>query len=165
MFQLKEEERVLFLSIAAGPLASSLVQESRRFLQHGSVSTYDHMLSVAYYSFWLCRRLSLRCQVSSLIRGALFHDLFLYDWHAKESWHRLHGFYHPQRALQNASGLCTLDRIEENIILSHMWPLTFLQVPRCREAILVCLVDKVCSLLETLHIDCRTATKLTIGTE
>ena len=37
--------------------------------------------------------------------------------------------------------------MEAEIILRHMFPLTPVP-PRCREAVLVCLVDKVCSVYE-----------------
>lgn len=33
---------------------------------------------------------------------------------------------------------------------THMWPLTITQLPRCREACLVCLADKMSSSWETL---------------
>ena len=36
----------------------------------------------------------------------------------------------------------------ENIIGSHMWPLNIRNIPRSREAILVCIVDKICAVQE-----------------
>ena len=46
--------------------------------------------------------------------------------------------------------LMTLNDKERNIIRSHMWPLTITAVPACREAVIVCIADKWCSLVETL---------------
>ena len=43
-----------------------------------------------------------------------------------------------------------LTRKEENIIRSHMWPLTFWHYPQSREAVIVCLADKIVSTKETL---------------
>ena len=40
-----------------------------------------------------------------LVRGALLHDYFLYDWHTRKSakgLKELHGFSHPETALRNA---------------------------------------------------------------
>ena len=38
------------------------------------------------------------------------------------------------------------------IIETHMWPLTITKVPRSKEAFLVCFVDKIMALAETLKI-------------
>ena len=79
----------------------------------------------------------------------MLHDFYLYDWHKPEEAQPLHGFRHPVTALGNARKHFKLNKVEENVILSHMWPLTLSRVPRCREAVLVCVADKICSLRET----------------
>ena len=84
-----------------------------------------------------------------LIRGALLHDYFLYDWHEKNAGHRFHGFIHAGRALQNARKDFKLTIREENIILRHMFPLNVVP-PMCKEAWLVCLADKICASKETV---------------
>ena len=84
----------------------------------------------------------------ALVRGALLHDYFLYDWHAFDGGaHRLHGLFHAGRALKNARAEHALSPIEENAIHRHMFPLTPIP-PRCREGWLVCLADKACALCE-----------------
>ena len=65
--------------------------------------------------------------------------------------HRLHGFFHPGRALGNAAKEYPLTPREMEIIKKHMWPLTPIP-PMCREAWIVTMADKWCSLLETLHV-------------
>ena len=82
--------------------------------------------------------------------GALLHDYFLYDWHDKYSHEKLHGFHHPNVALENASREYQLTPRERDIIRKHMWPLTLFHIPRCREAWVVTTADKYCSLKETL---------------
>ena len=77
------------------------------------------------------------------------HDFYLYDWHEKSTWHRWHGFSHPSRAWENARRHFPMGAKEENIIRSHMWPLIPWQIPKSREAVIVCLADKCCSLYET----------------
>ena len=47
---------------------------------------------------------------------------------------------------------------EQNIIASHMWPLTFRHVPTCREAFIVCLADKYCAVVESMFRRSRVAT-------
>lgn len=71
---------------------------TREFIQHGDVTVYTHVTSVAQASLSFAERLG-RVGVSvdraSLLRGALLHDYFLYDWHDPDPSHRLHGFRHP----------------------------------------------------------------------
>lgn len=122
----------------------------RGFKQHGQCSVYDHSVSVASMALKLSRRLHLKTDESALIRGALLHDYFLYDWHVPEPGRPLHGFYHPRAALQNARQDFTLTRKEEDIIRRHMFPLTPVP-PRTLEGLLVCLADKICAVKETLR--------------
>ena len=112
---------------------------------------YTHSLKVAYASYRLAVGWRLPVNPYELIRGALLHDYFLYDWHDREHEHRRpHGFYHPGAALENARRDFTLTRREENIIRRHMFPLTAVP-PKYLEAWLVCVVDKICSLRETVR--------------
>lgn len=145
----KEEGQ--FFSILADVLANEKVQAMKQFVQHGDISTFHHCLRVAYYSFYLAKRLPAEFDLESLTRGAMLHDLYLYDWHKPEKWHRLHGFYHPGTALKNARECFYINEKEEDIISSHMWPLTIRHRPGCREAALVCFVDKLCSSGETFR--------------
>lgn len=124
----------------------------RRFTQHGSTSVYDHVVSVASEA---CRmadalaRLGIGIRRAELIRGALLHDYFLYDWHDPNNGHRLHGFSHPFTALRNAEENYALTDREQNVIVRHMFPLVPVP-PTCREAWVVCIADKIVALRETI---------------
>ena len=120
---------------------------TRRFYQHGGVTVYAHCVRVAALSCRLADAMGLAVDRAALVRGALLHDYFLYDWHDKDPSHRLHGFTHPRRALENAAADWELTDRERDIILHHMFPLTPLP-PRSREAWLVCLADKLCAVQE-----------------
>lgn len=95
--------------------------------------------------------------------GAFLHDFYLYDWHKRSSFRGLrrlfemHGFAHPGSACVNAERCFAITRKEQNIISSHMWPLTFRHVPTCREAVIVCLADKYCAVLESMFQRTRVA--------
>ena len=126
------------------------VRRMKEFVQHGRVSTYDHCERVAKLSYWLNRRLHLHADERALLRGAMLHDFYLYDWHEIDDAHKWHGFQHAAVARQNAVKHFQIGRREQQVIQSHMWPLNLTRVPRCREAWIVCLADKCCSLQETL---------------
>jgi len=120
----------------------------RGFRQHGVCTVWDHSLGVASLALRLARRLRLRVDEASLVRGALLHDYFLYDWHVADPDRPLHGFYHPRAALENARRDYPINVVEADIIARHMFPLTPLP-PRTREGLLVCLADKLCAVRET----------------
>ena len=144
----KAQEEQLFSELAEQMTEDPRCHEMKQFIQHGTISTYDHCLSVAKMSYRMNRRLHLHCREDALIKGAFLHDYFLYDWHHHDK--RWHGFTHPAKAAENAARDFALDSKERNIIESHMWPLTLLHLPRSREAAVVCMADKICSLRETL---------------
>lgn len=120
----------------------------KKYIQHGTTSTYKHCLNVVLFSYRLNHQLHLNADERSLLIGALLHDFYLYDWHEKSDWHRLHGFYHAARACRNARRIFGIEELEADIIENHMWPLTLRHMPKSREAAIVCLADKCCSLLE-----------------
>ncbi len=130
--------------------AKSRLCESKKYIQHGTTSLYEHSISVAYHSLQLALKLKLPVDYKALIQGALLHDYFLYDWHMEDPSRPLHGFYHPKLALQNAETEFELSEVERNIILRHMFPLTPVP-PVYLESILVCLVDKFCSVNEIIR--------------
>lgn len=69
------------------------VRKMKQYIQHGTVSTYDHCKSVAELSYRIDRCFSLRSDLNVLLTWAMLHDFYLYDWHeAGDGSHRLHGF-------------------------------------------------------------------------
>lgn len=122
--------------------------QQKNAIQHGTTTVFQHSLRVAGISLALAGLLRLRVDRDALLRGALLHDYFLYDWHKPHDGHDLHGFFHPRAALANAKQDFALTPKEENIILRHMFPLTLIP-PACREGWLVCAADKYCALTES----------------
>ena len=96
--QLRQEIR----AVAPDILRSKNFRSTRSHVQHGNMTVNDHSMK-------------------DLIRGALLHDYFLYDWHTPDhiSPHKLHGFYHPGRALHNAQKEYHLTPREKDIIKNH----------------------------------------------
>ena len=121
--------------------------------QHGKTSVYKHCLKVGFLSYLLAKKLKM--DYISIARGAFLHDFFLYDWHTTKTakhWYilkDLHGFKHPETAKENAVKIFDVNEIEQDIIENHMFPLTFYRLPKHKEAVIVILVDKYCSTIET----------------
>ena len=129
------------------------VRQMDRFIQHGRVTTYEHCRRVALLSGRLNRRCHLHAKEDVLLRGAVLHDFYLYDWHHKDGGtHDWHGFIHADRAVRNAKKYFSIDPEVEAVIRSHMWPLNITRIPRTREAWIVCIADKLVSLQETLYM-------------
>lgn len=131
-------------------LTDKMVCSMNDYIQHGTTTTLQHCLSVMTASCAFASSLHLRVNYQNLAEGALLHDFYLYDWHTHEDEGALHGFAHPHIACQNAALHFQISPEIQHIISTHMWPLTLRSVPRSREAVIVCLVDKYCSTLETV---------------
>ena len=125
------------------------------YFQHGKTTVLRHCRNVAYYSLLLAKKLDEKFNIpfkyNNLIIGAFLHDLFLYDWHEKDKSHRLHGYTHPLTASINAKRMCHINEDVEEIIKTHMCPLTLRKIPLSKEAFIVCLVDKILALKETFE--------------
>ncbi len=138
----------LLETYAGDILHSKGMDMEKRFFQHGTVTAFDHSVAVALMCLQLAMLLHIHADTRSLVRGALLHDYFLYDWHIKEKGRPLHGTHHARRAMKNAERDFGLNKIERNMILAHMFPLN-LTLPRYRESVLLCTADKLCALRET----------------
>jgi len=134
-------------------LQSENFNSTKEHIQHGNMTVNNHCMNVARYSLAFSRKLHLKCNERELIRGALLHDYFLYDWHDEEHIkpYKLHGYFHPGRALRNAEKEYSLTDRERDIIRKHMWPLTIVP-PIYREGWIVTMVDKWCSFMETIRV-------------
>ncbi len=126
------------------------VQKMRYIEQHvEGIDCFDHSLFVAYLSFIICRKLRLNERAAA--RGGLLHDLYLCDWNTTTVglFERL--LIHPAMALKNARPY-GLSALEEDIILTHMWPVTLRKIPRHWESWVVNFADKVCTISEVCRV-------------
>ncbi len=135
-----------FVSIAKDILAHKEFRRLDSFFHH-TTSILEHVKAVAWLTFRVCR--ALRLNYVSATRGALLHDFFLYDWHEykRNGNQPNHGLNHPRVALKNSLKHFTLNELEQDIILKHMWPKLF-GYPRHLESWIVSFIDKYVTITE-----------------
>lgn len=150
--QLSPNERKMIHDLLKPYLEDPEVLRMKSYIQHGNVTTYEHCLRVAVRSLQLSHFSRKPVNRESLVIGSFLHDFYLYDWHDATSHEGLHGFRHPEVAQQNAAERFELSKHEQDMIRSHMWPMTFFHPPKTRESLLLAVADKVCSLEETLFM-------------
>lgn len=139
-----------YISVVEDLIKNEKVLSMKIYPQHADIDRLQHMIAVSYISFLVCKELNLDYVAAA--RAGLLHDLVYYDWHDSNDGmnHRLHGYRHPAFALKNAKELTPLSKLEENIILRHMWPLTPTP-PAYKESFVVTFADKYCATRETLR--------------
>ena len=137
-----------FINIIKDIIENNTVQSLRFFKHHYGSNRYEHCISVAYNSYKICKVLKL--DHVSAARAGVLHDLFLYDCENPETRPKNHIKEHPKVSLENAQKLFILNDLEKDIILKHMWPITF-SPPRYLETFIVTFVDKFCAIKEFIH--------------
>ena len=111
---------------------------------HHGLNRYDHVMRVAKGSYRLSKL--LRMDYISATRGALLHDYYN-DADFLNTKGLKKGSIHPVIALNNARCEYDLNDKEENIIISHMYPMGKVK-PNCKESWVVTSVDKTVALYE-----------------
>lgn len=127
---------------------SKKYKRTKELRQHGNVTVFEHSLSVAETSLKISKMLHIKVDEESMVKVALLHDYFLYDWHDKDH-PKMHGFRHASFAADNAMRDFGLTEKEYKAIRSHMFPLN-LRIPTSREAFILTLADKYCAASETI---------------
>ena len=138
-----------YMEIVKDIINNETVKKKKKYRQHYDINTFEHCLNVSYISYRICKKLKL--DYKSMARGAMLHDLFLYDWRNSKKQLNLdgyHAFVHPKIALENASKLYNLNDKEKDIIVKHMWPVTS-ALPKYKETYIITLVDKYSALQES----------------
>lgn len=119
-------------------------------IKHHGLSRYDHSLRVSYYSYKVAK--SLHLDYRKAARGGLLHDFFLEDYKDKKIKGKVKNLVnHPKKAVENSKKYFNISEIEEDIIRTHMFPVS-LKVPRYLESWFVVLIDDISAIYETINI-------------
>jgi uncharacterized protein len=139
----------LFDEYAKDILESEAFAKCKDIYSHGSISVYTHSIAVAKLAFSMIED-SKTIDKQCVVRAALLHDLYLYEWHVPGMRYLRHGWAHPAIAAKNARDLFGVSDHEGSCIKTHMWPWTLFKPPKSREAWIISLADKIVSIRETL---------------
>jgi len=124
------------------------VKNLDKYVQHLNTSRLQHSINVSYYSYRVCKKFGF--DYKSAARGGILHDLYLYDWRIERQPEGMHASAHPKIALRNAQRNITLNEIEIDTIIKHMWPITIIP-PKYKESIVVTFIDKYCATAEIAY--------------
>ena len=115
-------------------------------MRHHDITRYDHCLRVSYYTYKVTKFLHLNYIEAT--RAALLHDFFTTEVMNENGLNRL--LKHPAFALENAKNYFELSPLQEDIIISHMFPVG-LKVPKHVESWLVDILDDIASVYERIY--------------
>lgn len=118
--------------------------------QHHGITRYNHLMRVSYYSFLITKILHLSYHETA--RAALLHDFFLDEAEGDSKIGKLRN--HPYYALQNSLKYYDLSEKEQDIIKTHMFPVTF-EPPKYLESWIVDLVDDIAGIYEKYRSSCN----------
>lgn len=116
-----------------------------RYIEHHGTTRYAHSMRVSYYSYKISKLLHL--DIEDVARAGLLHDFFFSDQDRTTKERFLSTFNHPKKACANAMQYFGLNEREQDIIVSHMFPVN-IQVPKYAESWVVSLTDKVVGFYE-----------------
>lgn len=113
---------------------------------HHEGNRLDHSIRVSYYSYKAAKFLKLDSE--KVARAALLHDFFLEENHGSSKKERtITMLKHPKYALENAKKYFELSELEEDIILTHMFPIGP-RIPKYLESWMVDIIDDIASIYE-----------------
>lgn len=127
------------------------ILENKEFQKMGNIihhegNRLDHSIRVSYYSYKLAKYLKLDSE--KVARAALLHDFFLEDnQEATKKERVITMLKHPEYALENSKKYFELSSLEEDIILTHMFPVGP-RVPKYIESWMVDFIDDAASIYE-----------------
>lgn len=116
--------------------------ELKNYRHHG-ITRYEHCYNVAYLVYRITRKINKNYK--EITRAALLHDFFTNEVENMGSIKRF--VTHPKYALENSKKYFNISKLQEDIIISHMFPIGF-RIPKYKESWLVDFIDNISSIYE-----------------
>lgn len=112
-------------------------------MKHHGITRFDHSERVARYTYLITKKLHLNYYEATF--AAMLHDFFTTEVKNVNVYSKM--ARHPKIAVDNSSKYFELSNLEKDIILTHMFPVTF-QPPKYLESWIVDFIDDVVALYE-----------------
>lgn len=112
-------------------------------IEHHGITRHNHSIRVAYYTYIVTKMMRLKYKEAT--EAALLHDFFIDEVSGDNGLFRLRR--HPLYAVRNAKKYFCLSELQEDIIKTHMFPITFTP-PKYLESWIVDIVDDFASIYE-----------------
>lgn len=139
-----------YISFISDLLDMDEIKKLKEFEHHRVTNRLYHSIDVSYKSYLIAKKIGLKPEsLREVSRAGLLHDLFYYD--TKIEKHKKHLSTHPEIAVKNAEKICDLTDKEKDIIISHMFGVSFKHIPKYKESFIVSMVDKVVSINEVFN--------------
>lgn len=143
-----DKYREEFIDIINPIIENEAFLKTKQKIHHG-INRFDHLMRVSYFSYMISRVLKLNYKETA--RAGLLHDFFTDETNNLSQIKSLRK--HPTYALENARKYFKLTEREEDIIKTHMFPVTFTP-PKYMESWIVDIVDDVASVYERYKSSC-----------
>lgn len=116
-------------------------------LHHG-ITRYEHSIHVAKLTYIMLKHYNSK-NLEAAVRAALLHDFYndseLTKYNKVERLSK-----HPYQALENAKKHFEINKMQEDIIVNHMFPSTK-SLPKTKEGKIVSVADKLVAVYEMAH--------------
>lgn len=117
-------------------------------IEHHATNKYAHSIRISYRAYKIAKFLKL--DYIKVARAGLLHDFALSKNGRTLKERFIETFIHPKSALEESKKRFELSDMEENIIVSHMFPF-YIALPKYAESWLVDIVDKIIGSYEMLQ--------------
>lgn len=135
-----------FMTVATPILTHKEFLKTKSIVHHGN-TRFNHSVRVAYFSYKLSKMVG--GDKKTIIRAGTLHDFFLIRDDKNLVTETKMLIKHPTLAKENAINFFGINEKEQNIIESHMFPVSNI-MPKSKEAWIVSLSDKLVAMSEGL---------------
>ena len=143
-------EDLEYMNLVKDILEHEEFNKTRNIVHHG-LNRFDHCIRVSYYKVTKL----LKLDYEDVARAGLLHDFFFVDNSDIDTTRRVDVLVnHPKYALINSKRYFELNDREEDIITTHMFPVSP-KVPKYIESWIVDIVDNIVAVGEAIYINSK----------